>query len=40
MLKPEVDYRRLRPSNLRSPEFSHLLYLLFWPAFGLAFLLL
>ncbi len=32
-----VDYRRLRPSNLTSPEFRHLLLLLFWPMFGLTF---
>ena len=36
--KPAVDYRRLRPSNLNSPEFSHLKLLLFWPLFGLAFM--
>lgn len=40
MLKPEVDYRQVRFSNLRTPQFEHLLYLLFWPAFGLAFWLL
>lgn len=32
-----VDYRRLRPNNLTSPEFRHLLLLLFWAAFGLCF---
>lgn len=32
-----VDYRRLRLSNLTSPEFSHVLLLLFWPLFGIAF---
>ncbi len=37
-LKLEVDYRKLRLKNLTSPEFSHLLLLLFWPLFGLAFL--
>jgi len=28
--KPVVDYRRLRPNNLASPEFRHLLLLLGW----------
>lgn len=32
-----VDYRRLRPSNLNTPEFRHLWLLLFWPLFGIAF---
>lgn len=32
-----VDYRRLRPSNLTSPEYRHVLLLLFWIAFGLCF---
>lgn len=32
-----VDYRRLRPSNLTSPEFRHLLLLLFWIVFGIFF---
>ena len=32
-----VDYRKLRPNNLTSPEFKHLLLLLFWPIFGLLF---
>lgn len=35
-----VDYRRLRPGNLNSPEFSHLKLLLYWPLFGLVFFLL
>lgn len=35
-----VDYRKLRPGNIRSPEFKHLLLLLYWPVYGLAFLLL
>ena len=39
-MKPEVDYRKLRLSNLSSSTFSHLYYLLFWPLFGLAFMLL
>lgn len=37
-LKPVVDYRKLRFSNLNSPEFSHLWMLLYWPLYGLAFL--
>lgn len=32
-----IDYRKLRPGNLTTPEFSHLLWLLFWPVFGIAF---
>lgn len=38
MIKPAVDYRKLRPGNLNSPEFSHVKLLLFWPLFGLGFL--
>ncbi len=30
MRKPVVDYRRLRLSNLNSPEYRHLLFLLGW----------
>lgn len=30
MRKPVVDYRKLRLSNIRTPEFSHLLLLLGW----------
>lgn len=32
-----IDYRKLRLNNLRSPEFSHLLLLLFWPIYGILF---
>ncbi len=32
-----TDYRRLRPNNLTSPEFRHLLLLLHWPVFGAIF---
>ena len=32
-----VDYRKLRPSNITSPEFRHLLLLLFWVVFGVFF---
>lgn len=35
-----VDYRKLRPSNITSPEFRHLLLLLYWPIYGLTFLFL
>ena len=34
-----VDYRKFRLSKLNDPEFSHLKLLLFWPLFGLVFLL-
>lgn len=36
---PVVDYRKLRPSNLMSDEFRHLLLLIWWPLFGLLFTL-
>ena len=32
-----VDYRKLRFSNLNSPEFRHLWLLLFWGVFGICF---
>ena len=32
-----VDYRRLRPDNITSPEFRHVLLLLFWIVFGIFF---
>ena len=35
-----VDYRKLRPSNITYPEFRHLLLLLYWPIYGLTFLIL
>ena len=31
------DYRKLRLSNITSPEFSHLLLLLFWPMWMILF---
>jgi len=34
-----VDYRRLRPSNINSPEFRHLWLLLYWAVFGIFFAL-
>ena len=39
-LKFAADYRQLRISKLRSPEFSHLLLLLFWPIYGISFFIL
>ena len=33
-----VNYKKLRPGNLTSPEFRHLLLLLYWPVYGLMFL--
>ena len=38
MTPPVVDYRQLRPSNLTEPRFRHLLYLLYWPLYGLLFM--
>lgn len=32
-----VDYRKLRPSNITSPQYRHLFLLLFWPMYCLAF---
>ena len=37
---PVIDYRRLRPGNLLSPEFRHVLLLLYWLAYLLSFILL
>lgn len=34
-----VDLRKLRPWNVTSPEFSHMLLALYWAAFGIAFAL-
>lgn len=39
MRKPQVDYRKLRLSNLRSPEYSHLLLLLGWLVYFLFYFL-
>lgn len=39
MRKPVVDYRKLRLTNITSPEFSHLLYLLGWVGYFLAYFL-
>ncbi len=32
-----IDYRKLRLKNITSPEFSHLLLLLYWPLYGILF---
>ena len=39
MSMPELyDYRALRPANVTSPAYRHVLLLLYWPAYGLLFL--
>lgn len=35
--KPVVDYRRFRLRRLRTPEFSHLLLMIFWPVHAILF---
>ena len=35
-----VNYKNLRPWNLNSPEYRHLLLLIYWPFYGLTFWLL
>ncbi len=37
---PVIDYRKLRPSNITSPEFRHVLLLLYWIVYLLAFVLI
>lgn len=37
---PAVDYRKLRPNNLTSPEFRHILLLIYWPLFLIFFQIL
>lgn len=39
MRKPVVDYRQLRPSKLKEPEYRHLLYLLGWLGYFLLYFL-
>jgi len=39
MKQPVIDYRKLRLSNLRSPEFSHLLLLLGWVGYFILYFL-
>lgn len=36
---PVVDYRKLRPRNLNTPEFFHLKWLIFWPVFFIFFMI-
>ncbi len=35
---PVVDYRKLRPSNITSPEYRHVFLLLYWIAYLLSFI--
>lgn len=37
---PVIDYRKLRLNNILSPEFRHVLLLLYWPAYLLSFILI
>lgn len=37
---PAVDYRKFRPHLINQEEYRHVPYLLFWPIFGLRYLLL
>lgn len=39
MRKPVVDYRKLRPSRLKDPEYRHLLYLLGWLGYFILYFL-
>ncbi len=39
MKKPTVDYRRLRPNTITSPEYRHLLWLLGWVGYFLLYFL-
>ncbi len=39
MKKPMVDYRKLRPNNITSPEYSHLLLLLGWVGYFILYFL-
>lgn len=39
MRKPVVDYRGLRPSNIHTPQFNHLLYLLGWVGYFVLYFL-
>ncbi|MBE6623629.1 MAG: phosphatidic acid phosphatase [Ruminococcaceae bacterium] len=38
--KPEINYLELRPKNLFSKKFNHILLLLYWPIYGIIFSLL
>ena len=37
---PVVDYRKLRLNNITSPEFRHVLLLIYWPLYLLTFIVL
>lgn len=37
IIKPEVDYRKLRFNNITSKEYRHLFWLIFWPIYGILF---
>ena len=37
---PVIDYRKVRLNNLTSPEFRHLLLLIYWPLYLVSFMLL
>ena len=37
---PVVDYRKLRLNNILSPEFRHVLLLIYWPLYLLSFIIL
>ena len=39
MRKPVVDYRQLRPTNITSPQFRHLLWLLGWVGYFILYFL-
>ncbi len=39
MKKPVVDYKKLRPNNITSPEYRHLLYLLGWVGYFILYFL-
>ena len=39
MRKPVVDYRQLRPSNINSPQYRHLLWLLGWVGYFILYFL-
>lgn len=38
--KPEVDYRQFRLSKINEPQYKHLWFFIFWPIFGLRYLIL
>lgn len=37
---PVVDYRKLRLNNITSPEFRHVLLLIYWPLYLISFIIL